>query len=92
MPDEVASRRLQELFALQNTVQRELNETLVGETMEVLVTGWCRGPGTQTGRTRCHRVVNFTAPPETTPPLGALLDVRIEAAFPHSLVGATVPA
>jgi tRNA-2-methylthio-N6-dimethylallyladenosine synthase len=92
VPDDVASRRLQELFALQNSIQRELNEALVGETMEVLVTGWSREPGTRSGRTRCHRVVNFTAPPETTPPLGSLLDVRIDSAFPHSLVGAAVPA
>ena len=90
VPDETASRRLQELFALQNGIQRELNQRLVGETHEVLVTGWGREAGTQTGRTSCHRVVNFHpgADPAAT---GSLLSVRVEAAFPHSLTGTALP-
>ena len=40
-----SSRRLQELFDVQNAIQLELNEGAVGETLEVLVTGWGRrGP------------------------------------------------
>ena len=91
VPDETASRRLQELFELQAGIQRELNERLVGETLEVLVTGWGREPGTRTGRTSCHRVVNLRAgaAPAAT---GTLIPVRIEAAFPHSIAGTAVPA
>jgi tRNA-2-methylthio-N6-dimethylallyladenosine synthase len=86
VPDAVASRRLQELFELQNGIQRQINETLVGETLEVLVTGWGRDPGTQTGRTTCHRVVNFASAGDPAP-LGGLVDVRVDSAYPHSLVG-----
>jgi tRNA-2-methylthio-N6-dimethylallyladenosine synthase len=84
--DAVASRRLQELFALQGGIQHELNRALVGETPEVLVTGWGRQPNTQTGRTTCHRVVNFRVA-GAAPALGSLTRVRIDEALPHSLVG-----
>jgi len=82
---EVADRRLQEIFALQSGIQRELNAELAGRIEEVLVTGWGKRPGTQTGRTTCHRVVNF-AFQDAPVPLGSLARVRIEKALPHSLV------
>lgn len=85
--DEVASRRLQELFELQREIQRGLNEEMVGATPEVLVTGWGKEPGTQTGRTSCHRVVNFSLGEEGAVELGTMARVEIERAFPHSLVG-----
>jgi tRNA-2-methylthio-N6-dimethylallyladenosine synthase len=88
---EVASRRLQELFELQNGIQRGLNAALVGKTFEVLVTGWGREPGTQTGRTSCHRVVHFAAGAAPAPP-GTLARVRVDAAFPHSLAGTALPS
>lgn len=84
--DEVASRRLQELFDLQAEIQRELNEELVGRRLEVLVTGWGREPGHQAGRSTCHRVVNFRAADDPAP-LGSLTPVEITTAYPHSLVG-----
>lgn len=81
---EVAEERLQRLFALQDGIQRELNRELIGHELEVLVTGWGKRPGTQTGRTACHRVVHFAA--ELVPvPLGQLTRVRVAAALPHSL-------
>ncbi len=80
----VADRRLAELFALQSTIQRDLNQALVGRTLDVLVTGWGREPGLQTGRTTCHRVVNFPAP-DPPPPLGTLTPVTITSAHHHSL-------
>lgn len=83
---EVADRRLQELFALQSSIQHELNAACVGRVEEVLVTGWGKRPGTLTGRTTCHRVVNFGF--DGTPPvLGSLTPVQIDRATPHSLVG-----
>ena len=87
--DDVASRRLQELFALQKGIQKELNDELVGRTMEVLVTGWGREEGQQTGRTACHRIVLF--PSGSRPALpGELVTVRIEGALHHSLLGSLV--
>lgn len=86
---EAAGRRLQELFRLQEGIQRELNEDLSGTTQEVLVTGWGRDAGHQTGRTSCHRIVHFPAG-ETPAPLGGLTEVVVEEALPHSLVGRRV--
>jgi len=87
-PD-VANRRLNELFAVQTEIQRELNRALVGETFQVIVTGWGKEPGFQTGRTPCHRMVNFDAG-STPADLGTMVEVAIDRAFPHSLVGRRV--
>jgi len=80
----VASSRLQQVFAVQDRIQRELNQELVGRRFDVLVTGWGKEAGTQIGRTTCHRIVHFRsgAAPE---PLGRTTLVEVEAAFPHSL-------
>ncbi|MGH9363436.1 MAG: MiaB/RimO family radical SAM methylthiotransferase, partial [Thermoanaerobaculia bacterium] len=86
VPAAVADERLQRLFALQEGIQREINRALVGEEHVVLVTGWGRQPGVQTGRTACHRVVHFEAGGEAAP-FGRLARVRIEGALPHSLLG-----
>jgi tRNA-2-methylthio-N6-dimethylallyladenosine synthase len=86
---DTADRRLQEIFAAQKTIQRELNEELVGQTMDVLVTGSGRDDGQQLGRSSCHRIVCFgagAAPART----GELVSVRIDAARHHSLLGSRV--
>jgi tRNA-2-methylthio-N6-dimethylallyladenosine synthase len=88
---EVAARRLQDLLQLQNSIQREINESLVGRNFQVLVTGWGREPGMQTGRTPCHRIVHFPVA-ESPAPLGRLAAVQIESANPHSLMGNRVAA
>ncbi|HEY2294462.1 MAG TPA: tRNA (N6-isopentenyl adenosine(37)-C2)-methylthiotransferase MiaB [Thermoanaerobaculia bacterium] len=95
VPAEIADARLQRLFALQEGIQREINEGLVGKDFEVIVTGWGKQPGTQTGRTPCHRVIHFETGSEPVS-LGGTTTVRVETAFPYSLVGrrleAPVPA
>jgi tRNA-2-methylthio-N6-dimethylallyladenosine synthase len=93
VPAEVADERLQRLFALQEGIQREINESLVGKDFEVIVTGWGKQPGTQTGRTPCHRVIHFETGPEPVS-LGGTTTVRVETAFAYSLVGRrlSVPA
>ena len=80
------ARRLHELLALQERIQRELNERLVGAQMPVLVTGSGSEPGSLAGRTTCHRIVHFRSTGEDTP-LGAITPVVIEKANPHSLLG-----
>ncbi len=89
--DVTASRRLQELFALQEPIQQELNERLVGTEQDVLVTGWGKEPGVQSGRTVCHRVVHFASGehPVTT---GEITRVAIDRALPHSLLGSRLDA
>jgi tRNA-2-methylthio-N6-dimethylallyladenosine synthase len=95
VPAEIADERLQRLFALQEGIQREINEGLVGKDFEVIVTGWGKQPGTQTGRTPCHRVIHFETGPEPVS-LGGTTTVRVETAFAYSLAGrrleAPVPA
>jgi tRNA-2-methylthio-N6-dimethylallyladenosine synthase len=86
IPAEVADRRLQELFGLQEGIQRQLNEALVGSVREVLVTGWGKEAGHLVGRTSCHRIVHFPAE-DTAASLGTLLPVTVEEALPHSLRG-----
>jgi tRNA-2-methylthio-N6-dimethylallyladenosine synthase len=84
-PD-IASERLQRLFRLQEEIQQEINENLVGEEHEVIVTGWGKQPGTQLGRTSCHRMVHFQAGTEPAV-LGQMTHVRIQSALAHSLGG-----
>jgi tRNA-2-methylthio-N6-dimethylallyladenosine synthase len=88
---EVAGERLQRLFALQETIQRQINEGLVGKELEVIVTGWGKQPGIQTGRTPCHRVIHFEAGAEPVD-LGSVTRVQVETAFPFSLQGRRLPA
>lgn len=90
--DEVAGERLQRLFAIQDTIQRELNRELVGRELEVIVTGWGKQPNSQTGRTPCHRIVHFPVEDGAPVALGDLCRVQIESALPHSLVGQRVAA
>lgn len=88
---EVADRRLQEIFRVQGRIQQELNQALVGDHHEVLVTGYGKEPGHLQGRTTCHRVVHF--PVEGRPAsLGSLTRVEVEKALPHSLLGRHVAA
>ena len=84
--DAEASERLQRLFALQEGIQRQVNAALVGRELDVLVTGWGKQPGTQTGRTPCHRVIHFAAGPEPVT-LGGVTRVQVEEAFAYSLLG-----
>lgn len=85
--DETVSReRLQVLLAAQEPIQRELNEALVGERMQALVTGPGREPGRLVGRTPCHRQLHFEGSLHRHR-LGSLVDVEIERALPHSLLG-----
>jgi tRNA-2-methylthio-N6-dimethylallyladenosine synthase len=86
VPGEVASERLRRLFDLQESIQQEVHAGLVGRTFEVLVTGWGKHAGSQTGRTTCNRSVTFEAGGEPVP-CGQIARVAIESAYAYSLVG-----
>ena len=87
----VADERLQRLFALQEGIQREINESLVGKELEVLVTGWGKQPGTQSGRTPCHRMIHFETGAEPLP-LGDTTRLQVAAASAYSLQGKRLSA
>jgi tRNA-2-methylthio-N6-dimethylallyladenosine synthase len=86
---EVGEERLQRLFTLQETIQREIQATLVGATFDALVTGWGRQPGMMSARTSCNRIVHFAnAGRETS--LGSIQRIQVTDALPHSLIGSLV--
>ncbi|MFL6193118.1 MAG: tRNA (N6-isopentenyl adenosine(37)-C2)-methylthiotransferase MiaB [Thermoanaerobaculia bacterium] len=87
----VASERLQRLFALQEGIQHEINQGLVGKELDVIVTGWGKQPGTQMGRTSCHRVIHFASGSEPVP-LGGMTRLQVETALSYVLTGRRLDA
>jgi tRNA-2-methylthio-N6-dimethylallyladenosine synthase len=81
--EEVAAERLGRLLALQAQIQAEINESLVGLPLEILVEGRNRR-GQITGRSPCNRVVHVESVAELSP--GAYLTVRITKGLPNSLL------
>ena len=84
--DEVVSERLQRLFALTGAISRELNEALIGSTVDVLIDGNSRLDDDHwQGRGEDNRVVNF--PKLGREDVGDVVTVHVERAGAHSLVG-----
>jgi tRNA-2-methylthio-N6-dimethylallyladenosine synthase len=89
VPDEVTSDRLQRLFARTDAITRELNEALVGRTVNVLIDGTSRRDSEHwQGRGDDNRVVNF--PKTGREEIGDVVDVEVSRAGPHSLAGEIV--
>lgn len=85
-PD-VIRDRYQRLVEAQTALSLQANEHLVGSTVEVLVEGPSKtNEAMVSGRTRTNKLVHFPADHEA----GAFVDVRIERASPHYLVGAVI--
>ena len=89
MPDDVPepekARRLTAVQALQQGIQQELHDSMIGRTVTVLADAPSRRrAGEYAGRTGGNTVVNF---PGDAACIGRLLDVRIERAGPNSLWG-----
>ncbi len=91
LPDPVApalaSERLQRLLELQEKIQRELQESLVGRVLEVVVTEVAGPEGIETGRTSCSRKVHYPVAAAETAPVGRFRKVRIERSLAHSVLG-----
>ena len=88
VPDEEKGRRLSVLQARQREIQTARNESLIGESFEVLVDGSSRRPGQWAGRSSNNRVLNFTSPRSDL--LGEYVNVRVTHAGPNSLAGEQV--
>jgi tRNA-2-methylthio-N6-dimethylallyladenosine synthase len=83
--DEDKTRRIVALQALQRGIQSELNERMVGQTIDVLVDAASRRREVElSGRTSTNVVVNLPGPAEW---IGRTLPIRIERAGPHSVWG-----
>ncbi|MDO8677585.1 MAG: tRNA (N6-isopentenyl adenosine(37)-C2)-methylthiotransferase MiaB [Acidobacteriota bacterium] len=92
MPDdvteEVKTRRIVALQALQRSVQSDLFQRSIGQIAQVLVDATSRRREWElTGRTSGNTVVNFPGPPDW---LGRLVDVTIRRAGPNSVWGEPV--
>lgn len=85
VPPETKQRRLQELLNLQESISLRKNQPFVGRDIDILVEGSSRRGGDQlSGRSSCHRVVNFHGCPQD---IGAIVPVRIERASAYALFG-----
>lgn len=88
-PPEVKLARLQTLQARIEANAQAISQAMVGTRQQVLVEGPSRKNAAELqGRSANNRIVNFAVPAHRASDLvGALLDVRITAAMPHSLRG-----
>ncbi len=84
------SERLARLFETVEKIQRRHLDALVGTRQRVLVEGLTphdkNGDGRFTGRTDRNEIVHLLAPADLDP-TGRLVEVRIDAANKHSLLG-----
>ena len=84
-PQEIKLQRLQRLQARLEAFAREISEAMVGTTQRVLVEGPSRRDAEELqGRTENNRMVHFQGPRGL---VGRMVDMRIAAAYPHSLRG-----
>ena len=88
-PAAVKLARLQTLQARIEAHAQAISQAMVGTLQQVLVEGASRKSADELqGRTGNNRIVNFAVPAHRASELvGALLQVRISAAMPHSLRG-----
>ena len=85
VPEEVKTRRIMALQALQREIQTALHERMLGQEVEVLVDAASRRRAAElSGRTSTNVVVNF---PGSVEWIGQMAAVRIERAGPHSVWG-----
>ena len=84
-PQEIKLQRLQRLQARLEAFAREISEAMVGTTQRVLVEGPSRRDAEELqGRTENNRMVHFQGPRGL---VRRMVDMRIAAAYPHSLRG-----
>jgi len=83
VPLDEKKRRLAELNDLEDVISRDINESLIGETVEVMVER-CSG-GRCHGRTRTNKLTDFAAGGSHVP--GGVAIVRVTGATPHGIQG-----
>jgi tRNA-2-methylthio-N6-dimethylallyladenosine synthase len=84
VPEAEKARRLERLIALQETISAEINRTLLGAEVEVLVEGPARRPaGWVSGKSPQMKTVVFPGPAAP----GDLVRVRVESTTSHTLLG-----
>ncbi len=87
LPEDVKSERLSEILAIQDSITEQINRSLEGRVVEVLVEGPAeKRPGQLTGRTRTNKIVNFFAK-DPSVLKGTIVDLKILRGLRHSLEG-----
>jgi tRNA-2-methylthio-N6-dimethylallyladenosine synthase len=87
VPEGVIQKRFNRLVEIQNRISAERNAELVGATVEVLSEGPSRkNVDVATTRTRTGKVVHVAG----RYPSGSFLDVEVESAAMHHLLGAVI--
>ena len=85
VPDDIKTRRLNEIIALQNALSAKSKKADIGKIFEVLVEGKAKKPsGAMMGRTTSNKVVVFTAI-DIRP--GEYVNVKIASATSATLLG-----
>lgn len=84
--EEEKSRRLTEILELSERIRTRHLQALVGSTCRVVVEGTSKSGG-YTGRTERNEIVHFGCGDN---PTGELIELRIERALKHSVVGSVV--
>jgi tRNA-2-methylthio-N6-dimethylallyladenosine synthase len=84
IPEEIKGQRLIEVQTAQRAITLEINQALVGQTLEVLVTGFGRELGQMSGRDGTYKIVNFPGDPDL---YGQMVPVAITAGHHSSLLG-----
>jgi tRNA-2-methylthio-N6-dimethylallyladenosine synthase len=85
IPEEEKSRRLAVLQKVQSEIQSARHAKMLGQTMEVLVSGKSRRENRWSGHASSNRVLNFTSPAQDL--LGTYVNVLVTDAGPASLIG-----
>jgi tRNA-2-methylthio-N6-dimethylallyladenosine synthase len=85
IPEEEKSRRLAVLQEVQREIQTARHAKMIGQTMEVLVSGKSRRESRWSGHASSNRVLNFTSAAQDL--LGTYVNVRVTDAGPASLIG-----
>ncbi len=88
IPEEEKSRRLTVLQEVPEGIQNARHATMLGQTMEVLVSGKSRRENRWSGHASSNRVLNFTSPRQDL--LGTYVNVLVTDAGPASLIGEQV--
>ncbi|MFV0482631.1 MAG: tRNA (N6-isopentenyl adenosine(37)-C2)-methylthiotransferase MiaB [Bacteroidales bacterium] len=84
VPEEVKSKRLEEIIALQNEISKERNKNEIGKTFEVLVEGTSKKSDEQLfGRTSQNKVAVF---PRKNLSKGNLVNVKVESTTQTTLI------
>ena len=90
-PHEVKLQRLRHLQATIEAHVKQIGDSRIGTVQRILVERPARKDATEmAGRSECNRVVNFPAGPHGIRLVGQMVDIKIDAAFSHSLRGELV--